>query len=122
MKYERGVTLSQLAAWGILIILVASVGIKVMPSWVEYSKTLKATKSAAETAGPQTTVPEIRRAYARQAEVDHLKVIRPEDLDISKEGGTIVIKFNFVEKLPLFGPASLLIEYQGSTVGKNKGD
>ena len=122
MKFERGFSLSQMMVWGILLVLVASIGIKVTPSAIEYYKTLAAAKSAAQNATAQSTVPEIRRAYAKQAEVDHLKVIKPEDLDITKDAGQIVINFNFSEKIPLVGPVSLLIEYQGSTAGKNKGE
>lgn len=122
MKFERGFSLSQMMVWGILLVLLASVGIKVTPSAIEYYKTLAAAKSAAQNATPQSTVPEIRRAYAKQAEVDHLKVIKPEDLDITKDGGQVVVNFNFTEKIPLVGPVSLLIEYQGSTAGKNKGE
>ncbi len=122
MRYQRGISLSKVAFLGVGLVLVASLGMKIFPSWVEYSKTLAAAKGAAQNATPTTTVPEVRKAYSRQAEIDNLKVVKPEDLDITKDGGQIVITFSFNEKIPLFGPASLLIEYQGSTVGKNKGE
>ena len=54
-------------------------------------------------------------AYARQAEIDHTSDIKPEDLEISKEGNQIVISFAYDKRIPLFGPVSLLIDFEGST-------
>lgn len=122
MRFERGFSVGQLFLWLVVLIIVAGTGMKVIPSWIEYSKTLKAVQSAAQNAGPNSTVPDIRRAYEKQADVDHLKVVKPTDLEITKDGGQIVINFAFNEKVPLFGPASLLIEYQGSSRGKSKGE
>ena len=93
-----------------------------MPTLAKYYKTLNAVKSVAQNAAAQATVPELRKAYSKFAEIDHLKVIKPEDLEITKDGGQIVINFNFTEKVPLAGPVSLYIEYEGSTSGKARGE
>ena len=42
MKYQRGVTLSGLLFWGIVLALVAVLGMKVAPEYVTYFKILKA--------------------------------------------------------------------------------
>ena len=122
MKHQRGISLSQVMVWGFVAVIVVGLGMKVAPSWIEYSKTLAAAKRAAEQATGQSTVPEIRRIYQKQWEVDNLSVVKPDMLDITKDGNQIVINFDFNDKVPLFGPVSLLIEYQGSTAGKNKGE
>lgn len=122
MRRQRGFTLSQMMAWGFVLFIVLALGMKVTPSAIEYYKTLNALKGVAQNASSQATVPELRRAYSKQAEIDHLKVIKPEDLEITKDGGEVVINFNFNEKVPLAGPVSLLIEYEGSTSGKARGE
>jgi hypothetical protein len=38
-----------------------------------------------------------------------------KDLDISSVNGEVEVSFAYDKKIPLVGPASLLIEYQGST-------
>ncbi|MGA8879275.1 MAG: DUF4845 domain-containing protein [Azonexus sp.] len=40
---------------------------------------------------------------------------KPEQLDISKEGGKIVASFDYDKRIPLFANVSLVINYKGST-------
>ena len=40
MKYQRGVALSGLIFWGVVITLVAVLGMKVVPTTIEYYKIL----------------------------------------------------------------------------------
>ena len=63
------------------------------------------------------TVAEIRAMYGKYAEVDHTQTVSPADLDISKEGGEVVIAFAYEKRIPLFWNVSLLIDYKGSTAG-----
>ena len=38
-------------------------------------------------------------------------------LEISKDGGRIVIEFSYEKRIPLFWNVSLLIDYKGSSAG-----
>lgn len=117
MKYQRGVSLSGVLFWGAIFALVAMLAIKVAPTAIEYYKILKNVKATAANIQQGATVPEIRAAFSKYAEVDHIKDFAPTDLDISKENGQIVISFAYEKKVPLFHPVSLLIEYSGSSAG-----
>lgn len=114
MKYQRGFELSRLIYWGIALSLVALLGMKVVPSVMEYYKTVSAIKKTVGNVSPGASVPDVRKAYDKFAEIDQLEM-KAADLDISKDGGNIVISFAYDKKIPLFGPASLLIEYRGSS-------
>lgn len=115
---QAGVSLSGLMFWGVIVAMLALVVIKVAPSAIEYYKIRKGIISVAQGARPDSTVPDLRKAYARQAEIDHTSDIKPEDLEITKEGSQIVISFAYEKKIALFGPVSLLIDYQASSQGK----
>ena len=118
MKYQRGVTLSGLVFWGIILALVAILGMKVVPEYVTYFKILKAAKAvAAQSSGK--TVPEIRTSFGKYMDVEHVSTITPADLDISKEGNEIVIAFSYEKRVPLFYNVSLIIDFNGSTSGRN---
>lgn len=117
MKYQRGVSLTGLLFWGAIFAVVAMLGIKVAPTAIEYYKILKDVKATAANVQQGATVPEIRAAFAKYAEVDHIKDFTPADLDISKENGQVVISFAYEKKIPLFHPVSLVIEYAGSSAG-----
>lgn len=114
MKYQRGVALSGLIFWGIVIALVAIVGMKVVPTTVEYYKILKDAKASVNKVGPDATVAEVRKTFDNFANIDSLD-FKAEQLDISKDGGKIVASFDYDKKIPLFANVSLVINYKGST-------
>lgn len=115
MKKQRGLALSTLIGWCIGIALVALVGMKVVPSLLEYQAILKSVKSVAAEASPQSTVPELRKAFSSFAQVNDFSSISSEDLVITKDGGEIVIAFSYEKRIELFGNVSLLIDYSGSS-------
>jgi hypothetical protein len=122
MKNQKGVSLSGLLLWGFLIAMVALVVIKIAPSAIEYYKIQKDIKAVAANATPASTVPELRKAYSKYVEIDHISDVRPEDLDISKEGNQVVIAVAYEKRIPLFGPVSLVIDYHASSSGRGKGE
>lgn len=117
MKYQRGVALSGLIFWGIVFILVAVLGMKVAPSVIEYSKILKDVKATSAKMGPESTVADVRNTFDRFAEIDMLE-FSAKELEISKDGGRIVIEFAYEKRIPLFWNVSLLIDYKGSSSGQ----
>lgn len=117
MKYQRGVALSGLIFWGIVIILVAVLGMKVTPSVIEYSKILKDVKATSAKMSPESTVADVRNTFDRFAEIDMLE-FSAKELEISKDGGKIVIEFAYEKRIPLFWNVSLLIDYKGSSAGQ----
>ena len=114
MKYQRGVALSGLIFWGIIIALVAILGMKVAPTTIEYYKVLKDAKATVNKVGPDATVAEVRKTFDNFANIDSLD-FKAEQLDISKDSGKIVASFDYDKKIPLFANVSLVINYKGST-------
>lgn len=115
MKHQRGVALTGLILWGIVLILVAILAMKVIPSVIEYYKIQNAIKAVVEKAKPEATVPELRASFEKYAQVDLLD-FPSKNLDIFKNNrGLVVIEFAYDKKIPLFANASLLIEYKGTT-------
>ncbi|MBL8488097.1 MAG: DUF4845 domain-containing protein [Rhodocyclaceae bacterium] len=116
MKHQRGLTLISLVVVGVLISMVAVVGIKVAPDVIEYFTIVKNVKATAQDPSIKgTTVAEIRKAFQRRAQIDGINAISENDLDIGKEGNEIVISFAYSKKVPLYGPVSLLIDFEGSS-------
>ena len=61
------------------------------------------------------TVADVRKAFDRRAAVDDITALRPEDLEITKEGNEIVISFAYEKRIPLFYNISVLIDFAGSS-------
>lgn len=70
MKHQRGVALSGLIFWGIVITLVAVLGMKVVPTTIEYYKILKGVKATVAKVGPDATVADVRKTFDNFATVD----------------------------------------------------
>lgn len=115
MKHQRGVALSGLLFWSVVLVLVAVLGMKVTPTVIEYYKIKKDCKAVVAQVGKEATVADVKTAFNRFAEIDMLD-FKADQLDISKEVGQIVISFAYEKRIPLFANVSLLIDYQGSTL------
>jgi hypothetical protein len=109
---QRGLSLVGLIFILAIVAMIAVLGMKLVPTVIEYSSIRKAIVSA-KTSG--STVREIQSSFDRQATVGYIDAITGKDLEISKIGNEIEVSFAYQKKIPLFGPASLLIEYAGTT-------
>jgi hypothetical protein len=111
---QSGVSLSGLLVSAVILAMVALLGMKVVPSVIEYFNIVKAVKKISGGDAAQYSVAEVRKAFERQASIDDFKSVRGQDLDISKDGGQLVISFAYEQRIPLFTNVSLLIEFEGS--------
>ena len=109
---QRGISLvGMLFSMGVLVLL-AILAAKVVPTVIEYNSVKRAIVAAKTGA---STANEIKLAFDRQAEVGYITSISSKDLTIDANGGDVIVSFSYQKKIPLFGPASLLLEYQGTT-------
>lgn len=114
--YQRGITLSGLIFGGLLVFLVAVLGMKIVPEVIEYAKITSNIKAIAQDptlnqASPQ----EIRKAYGRRAIVDHTSAVEPQDLQITGSGRSMVLSFAYRKEIHLIGPVGLVIDFEAST-------
>jgi hypothetical protein len=120
MNRQRGLALSALVVWGVLISLVAILGIRVLPEVIDYYKIRQAVKAvAADSSGKSVT--ELRQVFGKYAEVEHIKTISASDLDIHKEDNQVIVSFAYERRVPLAGNVSLVIDFQGSSSGRGYG-
>ncbi|MDS4014079.1 MAG: DUF4845 domain-containing protein [Candidatus Accumulibacter sp.] len=114
MNRQRGIALSGVIVWGIVIAIVAVLAIRVLPEVMDYYKIRQAVKAVAAE-GSGKTVGELRQAFSRYAEVEHIQTLTAADLDIFKEDNQVVIAFAYERRIPLAGNVSLLIDFRGSS-------
>jgi hypothetical protein len=101
---------------GMFAVLIAVLGMKIVPEVVEYSKIVSDIKAVAqEPALKQASIAEIRAAYQRRAIVDHIGAITPQDISISRNGNTLVLSFAYRKEIRLVGPVGLVIDFEAST-------
>lgn len=113
-RRQRGVTMLGLIFWAVLICFVGYVTVRVVPTVNEYS-TIKRLVDKVAASGPGS-VAEARNTYDKLKEIEFsVEAVEGKDLQITKEGEKVVIKFAYSKEVPLFGPASLLLRYDGQS-------
>lgn len=112
---QNGLTLIGLLFVSAVLIGVAVVGMKVIPTVIEYYTIMKHIKSVAS--GGATTVSEVRKSYDLKSSIEATPSISGADLGVAKQGNQVVISFEYAKKIPIAGNVSLLIDYSGSSSG-----
>jgi hypothetical protein len=106
-RTQRGVSLLGILAICVIIVLIAILGLKITPAYIEFGTV----KTAMMASKDGKTVHDIQAAFQRNADVNSISVISGKDLDITKEGNNIVVGFHYDKKIPLVANVSLLIEF-----------
>lgn len=114
-KYQHGMSIMGVLMTLVVFGMIGVLGMKTVPAVTEYLAVKRAISLAKETG---TSVREIESTFDHQASIGDIEVISGKDLEISKIGESFEISFSYQKKIPLIGPASLLMDFSGSTEQK----
>ncbi len=111
-RLQTGVTMFGLVFWAMFFGFFGYVAVRVLPTVNEYLTVQRLVDKVA--AAAPASVPEARNAFDKLKEIEFsVQSISGSDLEIAKEGEKVVIKYAYSKEIPLGGPASLLIRYNG---------
>lgn len=114
--YQRGITLTGLIFVGVILFLITVLGMKVIPDVIEYAKIVANIKAVAQDPTlRQASASEVRNAYSRRAMVDHTSAVEAKDLEVTRDGNTLVLSFAYRKEIRLFGPVGLVIDFEAAT-------
>jgi hypothetical protein len=116
MNRQRGLTLSGLILASFFIVVVALLGFKLFPPYVQYFTVQKVFKSIA--ADPEVKAGGRREAlnsFGRYAMIEDINAITTDDIDVQKEGNEVVLSASYSVRVPLFGHVSLLLDFNPSS-------
>jgi hypothetical protein len=113
---QLGLSLGGLIFGSIVLIVVILFGLKIGPDYMEYF-TIKEAITAIANSG-ETSPVEIRKSFSARQAIDNMPSIQPSDLDISHQGGAVVISFAYRKEVPLIGNMGVYIDFQASAVGR----
>ena len=115
---QRGLSLLGLIVLGVILVFGALITLKVLPTATEFVAVKRAIVKA-RTGG--TDAQSIRVAFDRAAAIEDITSITGKDLQIQREpGGGYQVSFAYEKRIPLFGPASLLLDYRGEASSTTK--
>jgi len=111
---ERGISLIGLIIVIAVLGVLGLIGAQVLPTFIEYRAIAGAIDRAKKDGGD--SIKGIQESFNRSAEVGYITSITSRDLIIERNGAEFDVSFAYEKKIPLVGPASLLLEYEGTTV------
>lgn len=114
---QYGVSLTGLIFVLAILAMIGVLGLRVVPTISEFLSVKNAIVKAKD-AG--LTPAEVKASFDKQAQTSYIESISSKDLEIFKSeyGDGLDISFEYQKKISLFGPASLVIDYEGSTAPK----
>jgi len=112
LRKQQGLSLSGLILALILVGIAAVIGMQVVPAVVEYQSIKKAVLDARDRG---TSASEIVSFYNKAVLAGYITSVAGQDLVIVKGDTKYEVSFAYEKKLPIVGPASLLLEFAYST-------
>lgn len=95
----------------VVVLALVVVTVKVASTYTEYSSIQRVLKSIA--ASSASTPNEVRSAFESQRQAEGITSLATPDLEVSRDGDGMVIAFAYAREVPLVGPLSLLVRYDG---------
>ncbi|MFM2275614.1 MAG: hypothetical protein RL211_1486 [Pseudomonadota bacterium] len=108
---QTGMSFLGLLFVGIVLAVCGVVGAQIVPTLIEF----EAVKKAINKASTGSTVAEVRSIFEKARAVDDISSITGKDLEVTKVGEKIVVKFAYQREIPLAGPAYLTLKYDGQS-------
>ena len=112
-KQQYGVSIMGLLFILVIVIVVALFGMKVIPSVLEYRSAKGAIQAVARSGA--TSPQDVRRAFENRATIDNISSVRPQDLEITREGNQVVIGFAYRKEIPLFTGVGLYLDFAANS-------
>ena len=110
---QFGLSLVSLLFVSFLVVIVAVLGMKLIPALIEYETARKAIYAIATEGNP--TVADVKGSFNARAAIDDITAIRADDLEITKEGGEIVISFAYRKEIPFGTGFGVYMDFTAST-------
>lgn len=109
-KRQRGLSMIGFLFVVVVVLVVALLAFRMIPSYIEYYTVQKALAEAlADTKDP--TQANVRRFVERKLSADYVDSVSWNDVQVSKTGNVITAYVSWEKKLPLVHNVSLLMEF-----------
>ena len=108
---QRGLSMIAFLFVAVVIIVVAIVGFRMVPSYVEYFTIQSAVEKSLRDS-PDPTPPAVRRSFEKYIAADYIDSVTHNDLVVVKEGNAILASVSWQKRLHMVGNVSLLLDFE----------
>ncbi|MCB1938444.1 MAG: DUF4845 domain-containing protein [Rhodocyclaceae bacterium] len=111
-RKQAGVSLIGVLIIGAILGFLFLMGMRTVPAVTEYFAVKKIINVIVDSGpGPDTTVSDLRKDFDKRAYIDQVEHVTGKDLAIYKRGNVVEISVAYSRIIPIFGNASLLLEF-----------
>jgi hypothetical protein len=111
---QSGITIIGFIFVAAIVLTVAMIGFRVLPSYIEFFSVEKTLKQTLLGARDGVTLAEFRKDFDLKASADYIDSVRGGDVELQKQGNALVATATWSKTLPLVGNASILLDFQAS--------
>jgi hypothetical protein len=110
-KKQLGIGLGGLFIGAIIFIALATLGMKVGPSYLEFYAIKKAVNAIAQEKRT-ASVADIRKTWDNRSTIDDISSVKAADIEITKEGSDLVIAAAYRKEIPLVSNVGIYIDFR----------
>jgi len=111
---QKGFTILGFIFVAAVVLSVAMIGFRVLPSYIEYFSVVRILKQTLDAAPDGESLARFRRDFDFRTSADYIDSVRGSDVELSREDNHIVASTDWTKTLPLVGNVSLLLEFHAS--------
>lgn len=116
MKRQRGVTFVGMVFIAGLVVFVAILGIRLVPAYIEYATVTKHLRDIARAPDARGASPrDIQVMFNKRAQIDDIKAVMGDDIEVSREGDTLLLTAAYSTRIKLVGNISACIDFEASS-------
>jgi len=110
-KNQLGVSLGGVLVGGVIFIVLAMLGLKLAPSYIEFFAIKKAIAAVGEDARNGANAATIRKTFDARAVIDAIETVKGSDLEITKDASSIVVSVGYRKEIPLVANVGIYIDF-----------
>jgi len=111
---QSGITIIGFLFVAAVLLTVAIIGFRVLPSYIEYFSVEKILRQVLDGARNGASLAEVRRDFETRSGADYVESVHASDVELTKEGNEITLSAAWTRTLHLVGNVSLLLEFEAS--------
>jgi len=113
---QQGVSLTGLIMVAFVLIFVAILGMKLVPAYLHSQQISQIFKDISrDSMMLNAPAKDIKESFSKRANINYITDMSPEDIDINKEDGKLILSANYFVKIPLVANITLLLEFNPSS-------
>jgi len=110
-KNQLGISLGGLLVGGAIFILLAMIGLKLTPTYIEFFAVKKAITALGDEARNGANAAALRRGFDNRATIDSIESVKGSDLEITKDGSELVVSVAYRKEIPLVANIGVYINF-----------